>query len=261
MKQERNFMERRPLRAIRILIEFMLANIILDLAFGIGLRFILKNSSNPTLFSLVISQVLKLILVMIFIKLRRKKYFKTYGKDYIKVKAFDNESYNFIIVGLGIAGFGNILLGIFLKIFENNSHIQSTLELLEGVLTYNTKLEYISLFISVVILAPIVEELLFRGILFTETKNYLSLKAAVVLNGLAFAIYHMNIIQGLNTFFMGMVLAYVYYKRKNIKEVIGIHMVNNLLAMTMEANYYLGLSLGLISFISIFLTIRYLYRL
>lgn len=251
---------RKTLRVLGVVFTFLLVNITFDLLIGSGLGLLLNsyNIENLTLYILILSQILKLILVLVFLKLRSKKFHHQYGLTYIKNKNLDSDFYKIITIAFGVAGFGNILLSVFLKIFENNDYINTTLETLETMLNYNSTFEYLVLFASVVIIAPILEELLFRGILFSETKKYLNVTASMVINGLCFAIYHMNIIQGINTFFMGMVLSYVYYYRRNIKEAIAIHMINNFIAMVMDVNYYLTIIMGTIAFISIIFAIKYL---
>lgn len=251
---------RKTFKVLGVVFTFLLVNIAFDLLIGSGLGLVLNsyNIENPTIFILILSQIIKLILVFVFLKLRSKKFHYQYGLTYIKNKSLDRAFYKIIIIAFGVSGFGNVLLSVFLKIFENNDYINTTLEALENILNYNSISEYLVLFTSVVIIAPILEELLFRGILFSETKKYLNVAAAIVINGLCFAIYHMNIIQGINTFFMGMVLSYVYYYRRNIREAIAIHMVNNLIAMMMDVNYYVTIIIGTIAFISIIFSIKYL---
>ena len=249
-------------KTIKIVSCFLLINILFDLAVGSGLAVLLayffSGTYNLNLYLIILNQLLKLGLLVVFLKYRGKAYREKYGKVYIKTRNLRPDSYKIFIIGLGVAGFGNILLSLFLKVFENNSYIRETLQNLEEILSYNTRFEYALLFISVVVLAPILEEILLRGILFSETKKYLGKKSAIVINGLAFAIYHMNLIQGINTFFMGMVLAYIYYYRKSIKEVILVHMLNNLMAMVMETNYYLALAMGIVCFFAIFLGLKFL---
>ena len=83
----------------------------------------------------------------------------------------------------------------------------------------------------IVFVAPIVEEYLFRGYVFTECKKLFSLTTSVILNGLLFGLFHMNLLQGINTFFLAMVLSLVYYHRANIKDNIIVHMSNNAVAI------------------------------
>ena len=86
------------------------------------------------------------------------------------------------------------------------------------------------LFLSVVIVAPIAEELVFRGLIFKRLSQY-HVGFAMVISSLCFAMMHMNVVQGVPTFFMGLILSYFYWKTGSLKTSIGIHLLNNLFAM------------------------------
>ena len=105
------------------------------------------------------------------------------------------------------------------------------MELLEKAFTAKGPIDGIIILLVVAIGAPLVEELLFRGVLFEELNRECSVKATIFLTALIFGCYHFNIIQSPNTFFMGLVLAYVYYKTRSIKASIIVHATNNILAM------------------------------
>lgn len=180
----------------------------------------------------------KLIFVGIFVKIRSKKYRDNYD-DYIKIRSLKKDSYKLVIIGLGLAGFGNLLVSAIMKIFEDNAYVNNVIETLNQALSFSNNYEYALMILSVVLLAPILEEFLFRGILFAELKK--SPKAKIIITALTFAIYHLNLIQGLNTLFIGLVLGYIYYYRRNIKEVIMVHMVNNLVAVFPVYNEVLGI--------------------
>ncbi|MFZ2539760.1 MAG: CPBP family intramembrane glutamic endopeptidase [Oscillospiraceae bacterium] len=81
--------------------------------------------------------------------------------------------------------------------------------------------------LTVGILVPIFEELLFRGLVYTELRKVSKVTIAIVIQGLLFGVYHMNIIQGAYAAILGIVLGYVYYKFKTILAPIVIHIVLN----------------------------------
>lgn len=228
-----------------IAVIFLIINILYDIGVGVLSGFIL-GEVQP-LYYLVITQVTKLIFVGIFVKFRSKKY-----DDYIKIGCFKKDTYKLVIIGLGLAGFGNLLVSAIMKIFENNAYVNNVIETLNQALSFSNNYEYALMIFSVVILAPILEECLFRGILFAELKK--SPKAKIIITALTFAIYHLNLIQGLNTLFIGLVLGHIYYYRRNIKEVILVHMVNNLVAVFPVYNEVLGI----ICIISIGFAIKFL---
>ena len=77
-------------------------------------------------------------------------------------------------------------------------------ELMESLLGGNI---WLSLFVTV-ILAPLAEEFLFRGVTLKKAQKIMPFLAANVLQALLFGIYHMNLIQGVYAFFLGLILGY-----------------------------------------------------
>ena len=85
-------------------------------------------------------------------------------------------------------------------------------------------------FITAVIVAPILEELIFRGIVLEGfLRNYCPVKAIIWTNVL-FGFAHLNPWQFIGAFFMGIFISWVYYKTRNLNLAIFIHMINNLLS-------------------------------
>lgn len=86
--------------------------------------------------------------------------------------------------------------------------------------------------ISVVIAAPIFEELFFRGFMMNglRRKGYGIMSTAFITSGL-FAVMHFNVPQGVNAFFLGLGLAYVYEKTNDLRLPIALHLINNLFAI------------------------------
>ena len=82
-------------------------------------------------------------------------------------------------------------------------------------------------FLTVVLAAPFFEELLFRRVIFEGYLQNYSVKKAIILSALMFAIFHLNPWQGIGAFVAGLYLAYVYYKTGDIILCMFIHFVNN----------------------------------
>ncbi|MFH5811019.1 lysostaphin resistance A-like protein [Companilactobacillus sp. FL22-1] len=94
----------------------------------------------------------------------------------------------------------------------------------------------IILLIFSILVAPILEEIIFRGIFM----NWFFVKQpliAVIASGLVFGYVHApfnaqtNWLYALSKILLGIVLAGVYYRTKNIKANITVHFLNNLLAI------------------------------
>lgn len=84
-------------------------------------------------------------------------------------------------------------------------------------------------FLTMVILAPVAEECLMRGIVFQMLSKRFTAIPAVVLSALFFSLYHLNIMQALYVLPLGLLLGYTAYKCKSVLPSILIHMVNNLM--------------------------------
>lgn len=85
-------------------------------------------------------------------------------------------------------------------------------------------------FITVVIVAPVLEELIFRGIILEGfLRNYSPIKAILWTN-ILFGLAHLNPWQFIGAFLVGIFISWVYYKTKNLALPVFIHFINNLLS-------------------------------
>lgn len=82
----------------------------------------------------------------------------------------------------------------------------------------------------VLILAPVFEEFLFRGVLLRGIlfKGF-SPAYAVVISSALFALVHLNMLQGVHAFLLGALLGSIYLKTGNFTIVVLGHMVSNLI--------------------------------
>ncbi len=81
--------------------------------------------------------------------------------------------------------------------------------------------------LSVVILCPIVEEMLFRGVIYNAFCTIVPASIAIVLQGLLFGSVHSTIIWMIYATFMGCVLGYVRKHTGSIRPCILMHMAFN----------------------------------
>ena len=137
--------------------------------------------------------------------------------DYKKYKKQTNNKINYfylIILGVILSLMYNVFayyLNFALKtsLFDNNSNVAVTL-------------------LSTGILGPIIEELIFRGIIYNELKSKYSNMKSILITTIFFAIIHINIIQILYALIIGFILIFVYEKYNNIKAPIILHMASNI---------------------------------
>ena len=83
----------------------------------------------------------------------------------------------------------------------------------------------------VVILGPIAEELCFRGVtLFYAQKATRHFWLANILQAAAFGIMHMNLVQGLYAFVLGLAMGWIYHRFHSLYATIWMHILFNFLA-------------------------------
>lgn len=82
------------------------------------------------------------------------------------------------------------------------------------------------------VLAPICEELLFRGVLLRGLLRNYRPAVAIAQSALLFGIIHFNPAQSVGAFFIGLVLGWCYYQTRSLGLCICLHGLNNLLAFS-----------------------------
>lgn len=94
--------------------------------------------------------------------------------------------------------------------------------------------------LSICVVAPIVEEIIFRGLLFTRINNRLGLKAALFIPAVVFALLHLKLGDGngnenvfvIITFVDALYYGFVRYKTNSIYITMILHAFGNFIAMT-----------------------------
>ncbi|WP_462280693.1 lysostaphin resistance A-like protein [Salinivirga cyanobacteriivorans] len=85
-------------------------------------------------------------------------------------------------------------------------------------------------FISIVIAAPVIEELIFRGIILDGLLKRYSPVKSIILSSVLFGIVHLNPWQFIGALIVGVFSGWVYYKTRKLTFSILIHAANNLFA-------------------------------
>ena len=86
------------------------------------------------------------------------------------------------------------------------------------------------------IYSPLAEELVFRGILFTQGKTLMKPSYAAILSAVAFGIYHGNSIQMVYSIALGLVLAYAYHYSGQFVVPVVLHAIINVIVYV-ASNY------------------------
>ena len=96
-------------------------------------------------------------------------------------------------------------------------------------LVSNKNVSYIMLLVVVSIIAPICEEIFFRGFLFQGFKKRWGVPAGIIISSALFSAAHLDLYNFLPLLAIGWVLAYLFHKTKSLLPVIFLHAIYNLL--------------------------------
>ena len=121
-------------------------------------------------------------------------------------------------------------IDIFSKVFNNYEQMS---EMIFGG-------SFVLTLLSVGIIGPIFEEILFRGLVFGELRKITKVKVALVLQALLFGIYHLNVVQGVYAFILGLIIGFVYYRSNSIIAPIIIHVSINSLSVIIDEFFSAG---------------------
>lgn len=113
-------------------------------------------------------------------------------------------------------------LGMALLPFVDATQVQET-----GFSQLASRPEYILAFISLVIVAPVAEEILFRGYLFGKLRKFAPLWVSILITSLLFAIVHFQWNVGLDVFALSIVLCILRVVSGSLWPSILLHMLKN----------------------------------
>lgn len=137
-----------------------------------------------------------------------------------------------IHLGVGRIHFPMILWGV-VVLLASGVVIEPLLELFPSA-PYEAVQQTIGLggwaIMSTVVAAPILEEVLFRGVIFESCRERLGKGGAVLLSALLFGLIHGIPVQIVNAFVVGLILGYIYLRTRSLISVIVLHAINNGLA-------------------------------
>ena len=85
--------------------------------------------------------------------------------------------------------------------------------------------------IITIVFIPIYEEIFYKGIIFGYLRKNFNIIVAIVVQDLVLGVMHLNLVQGIYTFILGIVLALIYMYSESILGNITVHIIFNLLGI------------------------------
>lgn len=183
---------------------------------------VVEKINGSTLYQLILTSVLSGVITFFLYRKdqrRRKAGFLGEGEDFV----WSPPVIWFSVIILAIAG--SQMLNDLILVFRMNEIFPYYSQMTDDTMTGQPVW---LLFLTVGLLAPAAEELIFRGLVFRRMKDFMSPWTAIILSALLFGIYHGNMIQFLYASLMGILLAVIYHRTGTLWTSILAHVVANL---------------------------------
>jgi len=205
---------------------------------GIGLSSPETSQKNYTFISFIIGQSFMLIPLVLFLISKKEPLFKRLRLNLV--------SKNIIFLSF-LFSFGVIILSdeidrIIQIFFPTPEYIID----LNNLLQPESILGFFLLFIAVAIIAPLGEELLFRGFLQQFLEIYWKdITRAILLTSLFFSFIHLNPFWFIQIYILGILLGFLSWKTNSVIPSLILHSLNNTIALILsfidleKDNFYL----------------------
>lgn len=125
----------------------------------------------------------------------------------------------YLLIALPITYAGNIIGIVLSALLSGGQASNRILDMTGGS-------DWVVNIVAVVLLAPIVEEWLFRKQLIGRLRRFGELPAILV-SALFFALFHLNLFQFFYAFGLGVLFGYVYMRTSKLRYTVGLHMLIN----------------------------------
>lgn len=153
------------------------------------------------------SYIIMILNLIIFLPIFKQKY-KEYQDEY---NENSKNLFKIYIIGL--------ILSLSLNFIIYYIKLKMNVEMSQSFSLWNL--------INTIIVGPILEEYLFRGIIYNKIKDISNSKKALIITSMIFAIIHVNLLNIIYGLIMGLVLNIIYIKGKNLKYSIYFHIIIN----------------------------------
>ncbi|MDQ0150332.1 CPBP family intramembrane glutamic endopeptidase [Eubacterium multiforme] len=238
------------LKVIGFILEYLLFQVGVVLVYSIiisievlkenrNLELVLKEKVGNNIFTLfMIAAIINFFVYILMFRNKNKNLFKRCKFNRINIRYIPK----LILVIIGMTLTSVALVSEFGDIFNSYNVVQQAI-----IQSYNS---IISMF-SIIVVLPIFEEILFRGLVFYELRERFSVIATVIIQALIFGIWHLNPLQAVYTFFAGIIFGVILVFTNSIWGSIIAHIIYNLLgSLCIPALiYFLGDSVDIYMYI------------
>lgn len=151
------------------------------------------------------------------------------SKDYAKESSLLWQNFLFLaLLGVCLQFVTSFLLSLILNLMPKVK--ADYLSAISGLTVFSA-----AVIIYVAIVAPLAEELVFRGLAYFVLEKILPVFAVILIQALAFGLLHANIVQKVYAIILGILLGYIRYRTGNLVSSMVVHMFVNGTGIVMSA--------------------------
>ncbi len=188
----------------------------------------------------VLAAVLTLPLLILYYRMDRKRE----EREKIVHRFTSAPAWQYILVA--ILGMAACLAGNNLVFASGLYHVSDAYDAISEVL-YGGKLALELVGLGIIV--PVVEEIIFRGLMYRRMREYLNVSTATVVCSMIFGFYHGNLVQGVYAFCLSLLFIYVYERFHSMAAPILFHVAANLLSVVVsEMDFLDGIHRSAVSF-------------
>lgn len=107
----------------------------------------------------------------------------------------------FLGMGAAFSQYANMFVGLLQSVLNYQEYQETMDQMTSGKSMW-------FLILSMGVIAPLAEEIVFRWLIYLRLRDYVRMGAAMVISGLIFGIYHGNLVQAVYAGILGMIFAY-----------------------------------------------------
>lgn len=183
----------------------------------------LTGSALPLMWSMFASGLITAGLLALY--LSRKQRYLALGFD----RWSNMRTVPTIALAVGLYVVSYVINYVYAMYIAKNPHLQREMQAMLDAIPH-TPLNQIMVFISIAILAPAIEELIFRGLLQKSITNRFNAAWGIPIASLIFALSHGQPAAFLPLAVLGCIFGYLYHKTGSMRLAITLHVINNSLA-------------------------------
>lgn len=183
---------------------------------------IMEFANNNILGMTVISGILTVLVLFLVFKLRKKQVKQEWKLNHFKIK------------NVALSSVMAFSFSFLFALCTYNTSMENSLMISKSVNFYNEivpLLGTIMMVVNLLIIAPVAEEIVFRGIVYTRIEKTTNVITAIIVSAILFGLMHFmagGIVLVIGATFMAFVFGYIFYKFRSLWVCIIAHAVANL---------------------------------